>query len=163
MLKINPYPYLFALVALVALYTGHRGIVSYEVNKAVVVAQDKLTRKHQDLLLQASTDARKTETHLENNALALEKVKNDEITRLTGQRDLAVKRLSDRPARTSTPNTPKTITNQIPCIGSQLFREDAEFLTREAYRADEVVLERDYYYKQYENARKTINDYANSH
>ena len=47
------------------------------------------------------------------------------------------------------------------CTGRELFQEDGEFLIREATRADQAVIQRDYYYEQYEKARlmiKGIND-----
>jgi len=42
------------------------------------------------------------------------------------------------------------------CPGRELSREDAEFLVREAARADVVVSERDYYYGRYEDARTKL-------
>lgn len=42
------------------------------------------------------------------------------------------------------------------CPGRELSREDAEFLAREAAKADKVVKERDFYYERYEEARKAL-------
>lgn len=47
------------------------------------------------------------------------------------------------------------------CTGRELYREDAEFLTREAARAEQLIEERDYYYNAYEDARlklEALND-----
>lgn len=163
MIKVNPYPYLFALVAVVALYAGHRVIVSMEVADAVVSTTLRLEKGYQDSLLAAAVDARKTETKLELSALALEKVKDDEIKRINGKLSVALNSLSKRQSRPTTTNGAKTITTIQACTGAQLYKEDGEFLVREANRADEVAIERDYWYNQYENARKTLNEYSNSH
>jgi len=40
------------------------------------------------------------------------------------------------------------------CTATQLYREDAEFLAGEAARAESVLIERNYYYEQYEAARR---------
>ncbi len=42
------------------------------------------------------------------------------------------------------------------CTGAELFREDGEFLTREAARADKILEERNFYYNSYERARKQL-------
>lgn len=47
------------------------------------------------------------------------------------------------------------------CTGRELYREDGEFLIGEAARAEKLIVERNYYYEQYEKARlmiKRIND-----
>lgn len=42
------------------------------------------------------------------------------------------------------------------CTGRQLYREDAGFLTGEAASADKVVVDRDFYYNEYERAREAL-------
>lgn len=52
---------------------------------------------------------------------------------------------------------PATITPTQPsCTGAGLYRDDAEFLARLANSAEQVKIERDYYYGQYESARKLL-------
>lgn len=163
MLKLSPTYWACVGIALVALYASHRGIVAYEVKVAVKVARTELIATHQKELLQAAADARKTEQNLELNALALEKRKDEEINSISTKLSDALERLQHRPTRPTTPNNPKTPPVTEACTGAQLFKEDGEFLTREAHRADQVVVERDYYFEQYEAARKTLNEYSNSH
>lgn len=52
---------------------------------------------------------------------------------------------------------PATVASAQPaCTGAGLYRDDAEFLARLASDADQVKIERDYYYGQYESARKLL-------
>ena len=61
-----------------------------------------------------------------------------------------IERLRNREVR---PNVVTITETRETCTGTGLYREDAEFLTREAARAEKVRIERDYYWQQYENAR----------
>ena len=59
--------------------------------------------------------------------------------------------LRNRPVR------PATVASTQPsCTGAGLYRDDAEFLARLASSADQVKIERDYYYGQYESARRLL-------
>jgi uncharacterized FlgJ-related protein len=162
MVKLNPYPWLAGLIVLMALYAGHRGIVTYEVKEAVTISETKIKKEYQDKILLASSQARQKEQEMEKTAKAEKKVKDDQIKSITNQRDVALNSLRNRPYR-PTPDSPKGASDRISCTGTQLYREDAEFLVREASRADQVMLERNYYYKQYEKIREQINEYSNSH
>jgi hypothetical protein len=162
MIKLNPYPYLAGAILLAALYGAHRGIVTYEVATAKGLVALKMSEEYKTNILKAHSDARKTTTNLQNHALHLEKTKDEKIKNLDDKLAVAIKRLSDRPSRTTT-NNPHTVPDSKACSGSELYREDAEFLLREASRADALIIERDYYYNQYEDARKTLDEYSNSH
>lgn len=157
MIRLNPYPYLGAIIVLVALYGAHRHIVSNERDEAVAIATLKLEKGYQDRLLAAAAQAKKTETKLELSALALEKTKDDEINRISGKLDAALISLRNRPSRPSTPYAPKNTPVGEACTAGELYREDAEFLTREAARADQVLAERNYYFQRYESVRKELN------
>lgn len=80
--------------------------------------------------------------------------KDEKINRISADLDVAIKRLQHRPLRASNPNTASSPSS---CRGSELYREDAEFLTREAARAEKLIEQRDYYYREYENARRELN------
>ncbi len=147
-----PYYLLAALIATGGLYGAHRVIVHNEVADAVLLVE----AKYQKQLINAASEAHKTETKLELSALALEKVKDEQINSITVERDAALKRLRNRPVRPSTPDTPKDLEAGQACTARELYREDAEFLTREAARAEQVMAERNYYYQQYEKVRKVL-------
>jgi hypothetical protein len=157
MMKLNPYPWLVAVIVCGCLYAGHKIVVSMEVSQAVSATTLKLEKGYQDKLLAAASDARKTENKLELSALALEKVKDDEINRVNGKLADALSRLSKRPQRPTTPNNPQDAPTVQACTAGELYREDAEFLTREAARADQILAERNYYYQRYESVRKELN------
>lgn len=81
----------------------------------------------------------------------LERKKNEEIASVNASLDDALRRLQQRPSR------PQVITEvreiREACTGRELFKEDGEFLAREAARADKILAERNYYFERYEQAR----------
>lgn len=86
------------------------------------------------------------------NALTKERQKKDaEIRYITNLYNDSLKQLRERPLRSS-----QTAPNGKTCTGADLSREDAEFLVREAARADEVVANLNFCYNTYEETRKKI-------
>lgn len=160
---MNPYPLIFIAIALVANYVVHKGIVKVEVNKAVNVAQTNMRVLHQDELLRASINSRKKEQEIEIQFKKRDSIKDGQLKELNTKLATALSELHKRPSRTSTPNPTQVTSVTTPCTGTQLFKEDGQFLAREAARGDKVIVERDYYYEQYEEARKLLNEYSNSH
>lgn len=84
-----------------------------------------------------------------SHRLAL-KEKDVKITSIERNLRSDIERLRNREVR---PNVVTITETRETCTGTGLYREDAEFLTREAARAEKVRIERDYYWQQYENAR----------
>ena len=84
---------------------------------------EKQTR-NQELALQAAADTARS-------------TKDAEITIIRSQLDAALVSLRERPLRSA--NLPGAASACPPSTGAQLSREDAEFLAREAARADAVV------------------------
>lgn len=67
--------------------------------------------------------------------------------------------LRNRPVRIKTEYVPYNSSRDLcPNTGEVLSREDAEFLTREASRADTVVAERDYYYRSYQSLKTELDN-----
>lgn len=161
MVRINPYPYVFGFVLVACLYGGHRVVVSHAVDVAVKENTVKLKGQYDAALLKASKDSRLAENDLEKEHEATEKVKDTQIKALTSQRDDALRRLQYRTKRPT--DSTKIANDSKTCTGAKLYREDGEFLVRESAAAARVVKERDYYYQEYENARKKLNEYATSH
>jgi hypothetical protein len=160
MLKLNPYPYLAAVIVLAALYASHRGIVAYEVGVAKKGTQTSMENTYKGMLLAANVKAKLTEDDLKLRALALEGSKDAKIKSIDTQLAVALSELRKRPKRPTSTDTPQTPSDIKACTGGELYQEDAEFLTRESARADQVVVERNYYYEQYETARKTLDGFA---
>ena len=124
MFGLNLYA-IYALVAITLFCGGFVNGCSYQQSKAEKTIRDK---EHQ---YQASAD----------------KIRNDkdaQIKTINTQLVNAVSELRKRPSRTAETSTGKN------CNGTSLYAEDAEFLVREAARADEIRVSLQACYKQYE-------------
>lgn len=98
--------------------------------------------------------AKEVETALLNSALASLKEKNERIKNIDAKLSSALNSLSKRPSRSE--YNPSASQVGKTCTGAELLREDGEFLAREAARADQLIIERDYYYAEYERAREAL-------
>lgn len=122
---------IYAIIAVVAVALFCGGFVngcSYQQSKAEKTIRDK---EHQ---YQADADQ-------------IRKDKDAQIKVINNQLVDAVSELRKRPSRTAETSNGKS------CNGASLFAEDAEFLVREAARADEVRVALDACYKQYESIK----------
>lgn len=134
---------IIALAAfLVALWVFHEYDKAQAVNEVVEQAE-KASKDYKERTerVQKTLDA--------SHRLAL-KEKDVKITSIERNLRSDIERLRNREVR---PNVVTITETRETCTGTGLYREDAEFLTREAARAEKVRIERDYYWQQYENAR----------
>ena len=134
---------IIALAAfLVALWAFHEYDKARAVNEVVEQAE-KASKDYKERTerVQKTLDA--------SHRLAL-KEKDVKITSIERNLRSDIERLRNREVR---PNVVTITETRETCTGTGLYREDAEFLTREAARAEKVRIERDYYWQQYENAR----------
>jgi len=92
-------------------------------------------------------------------ALAIRKDTSNEIASINADRDAALDELRARPGR-GTPATTTTIAGACSVAaggtGAFLFREDAQFLTREAARSDGIRVALKGCYAQYDAARDML-------
>lgn len=124
----------------------------YEVKQA----RYETEQKYEQLIKDSNKEAEKKTVLIANQSKALERLKDEQIKSINDKLNAALNSLHNRPSRPSIEYV--TIAeDRSSCTGRELFREDAEFLTREAARADRILKERDYYFEQYENARKKLN------
>lgn len=121
--------------------------------KDKAVDQYKQERDTQDLI--AITRTERASVALEASTRKELERKDEKINRISAERDAALERLRNRPSR---PNNDSPSKDRRACRGTELYREDAEFLTREAARAERVREERDFYWQQYENARVKLGE-----
>ena len=134
---------IIALAAfLVALWAFHEYDKAQAVNEVVEQAE-KASKEYKERTerVQKTLDA--------SHRLAL-KEKDVKITSIERNLRSDIERLRNREVR---PNVVTITETRETCTGTGLYREDAEFLTREAARAEKVRIERDYFWQQYENAR----------
>lgn len=143
---------IIAAVMVASLYGAHLYIVKQEVKKAEAVQLAAFNKQVLENVLR-SID---TETNIKKDTKALLDKKNEDIANITRERNRLSLLLSKRPTRPE--GTVITDTGSS-CTGTQLYREDGEFLSGEAARADKILTERDFYYDQYEQARKKIDEF----
>lgn len=153
---IKPWPWV-ALLILIASLTGfHVYDKNVAVKAAIVMTTTKLNTEYQKKLDQKVEEAATVTKKLQTDASKAQEQKDAEIKKLADSLSAATRSLQNRPKRESAPvvtNPPSVVSS---CTGAELYREDGEFLTREAYRAESLIGERDYYYNQYEKARKEL-------
>ncbi len=92
--------------------------------------------------------AKKASDKLARDNNQLMKEKDDKIHNIESELSATVDRLrNERKSRSSASEGSNTASSDSPsCTGRELYGEDAEFLVREAARAEKVREERDYYY-----------------
>jgi len=131
-------------------------LVAFHLN-AIEDAKDEVNKKWQTAQLQTDIERGVKEKTILDNALELEREKNAEITKLNIVADNLRNSLRNRPSRETIVYRDNSIPPQA-CTGAELSREDGEFLAGEAARAEELIKERDFYYKQYEQVREKLNE-----
>ena len=122
---------LYAIYALVAITLFCGGFVngcSYQQSKAEKTIRDK---EHQ----------------YQSDADQIRKDKDAQIKNINNQLVDAVSELRKRPSRTA------ETSNGQSCNGDSLYAEDAEFLVREAARADQIRVALEACYKQYDSIK----------
>ena len=124
MFGINMYV-IYAGIAVILFCGGFVNGCSYHQSKAEKVIREK---EHE---YQAAADQ-------------IRKDKDEKINNINTQLVDAISELRKRPSRTA------EASNGQGCNGTRLFAEDAEFLVREAARADEIRVALEACYKQYE-------------
>ena len=147
-------PSLTKIIALMGLIIALIAIHEYdkreEVNKAV-------TAVHSSYKIEA--DRRRIIAFQEAEKLATKQridreQRDEQVRNIERQLSNARKLLNDRKERPKDSEQPPQVGST--CTGRELYKEDGEFLVREAARADKALTDRDFYYNQYENARKMI-------
>lgn len=115
-----------------------------------------LIAEQTEAALKAEKKARDTEKNLQVAIDNERKTKDEKIKLLSDQLSTALISLRQRPLR-DTAVEPKSACHCKGADGSKLFREDAEFLVREAARADRAVRELHSCYRSYESVRDLLN------
>lgn len=120
-----------------SLETKHQKMVTASHDAARLFEQQAREKEHG---LQAALDAER-------------KLKDEKIKAISSQLSAALDSLRKRTPRTPSPvQMPSAPSGSSGATGAQLFREDAEFLAREAARADQVVIELNSCITAYDNA-----------
>lgn len=151
---------LIAIVALlVALGAAHIWDKGVAVDNATELTTARLNEEWQNKLDASIKKKDEAQIALSNSHYKEVEAKNAKIQDISGELSAALSSLQNRPTRPqpSTDSSSGTTTAQT-CTGRELPREDADFLTRESSAAQEIVVQRDYYYQEYENVRKVLEE-----
>lgn len=117
-----------------------------------------LQAAHAQAMLIAETKARKTEQTITAAALDARKVSDAKTKQVRANLERTISQLRNRPERSEVPAvTPVAGVTITSCTGTDLFRQDAEFLSREAARADELEAALQQCEATYNAARKELN------
>ena len=143
---------LYTLLSLSVLF----GVYVWHTN-AIECAVLMKSMEYEKIIQEQAIKAKDLESKLKQDSLDQLAKKEDELKDINIKLDAAIERLRDRNSRKDAGTKPSK--NPGTCTGTELYREDAEFLTREASRAESILVERDYYYQQYENARRSIEQF----
>lgn len=147
--------FLLVLAALGAVYTAHKYEVKKAVDEAVQVTKDQYKEEYLDDL----TEKLEASSELNASLQGSIKEKNDKIDSISARLNSALNSLSKRPSRKEAEGSQH---NDSICsssiTGSELSREDGEFLAREAAAAMSIVVERDFYYDAYIKVEKVMKE-----
>src|SRR6187402_1229482 len=139
-------------------YGAHIYFEKKAVSNAVTVTTTTIEKQYQDKLIVANQKAADAESSLAKFKSQADQDKANAVKDLNTKLSDALSQLQNRPTRSDLTSSVASAVARAKssCTGSQLYRDDAEFLTRFANDADKAVIDRDYYYGQYENARRTL-------
>lgn len=115
---------------------------------------DRIQAQHAQGVVDAQYKARQAEKRLQNEADRVRRSKDAQILNLNRRVASLIDRVQSRPEGSGITANPRLGLSAQGCSGEFLYRPDAEFLIREAARADTI---REHYkqcYKQYEEVRK---------
>lgn len=137
---------------------GLYGLHRLDKAKALAVQEETFKTRLSEAVRLSEQKARDVERSLADASVKKEQEKNEKLENINAKQLVIINSLSKRPSRPKDSATASTA-NQA-CTGRELYKEDGEFLAREAARADKVIIERDFYYENYESARKKLDDYS---
>ena len=117
----------------------------------------EVTKEFADDALEQSLEAVQIEKELVENALKAEKKKNHDKQTIIDRNAALIRSLQQRSTREDSKEANSTAPEAgKSCTGAELHREDGEFLAGEAARAEKVIVDRDFYYERYEDARQQL-------
>lgn len=146
------YPQLIKIGIILAVIGGLYGSHTYFVHKAVNVKEQELRAEFRQQMLESIEDATRTEDRLRISLNKKIADRDKQIANITAEHARLNRMLNTRPSREDNSPTPGS---EPSCTGSQLYREDGEFLAGEAARAEKLIEDRDFYYQVY---LKTYNE-----
>lgn len=157
------FPIPWRLVALAGLLAALAGLFWYvwgqgysSGEQSIQAKWDKAKQESAEALRQAQEDARRKERELQSSMDKLRRDKDAESRKIAADLQRIIDGLRDRPERPAVPATPSHDGSPQACTGAELYRQDAEFLAREAERADQLRIALQGCQALYETARRKL-------
>lgn len=126
-------------------------------NKAVKAGKQEVIDEYANAAAEQAVEALQSELELVKAKGKADEQLIREKQALVAERDALIRSLQQRLKRPqATEANPTPPSSGEACTGAQLYKEDGEFLAREAARAEELIVQRDYYYERYEDARQQL-------
>lgn len=137
------------IIALALVLGALWGLHEYDKAQAVKEVRSELVSKSKEYAERTERAQKALEASLRSES----KQKDDKIAVIERNLRSSIERLRERPVR---PDVVTVTEIREACTGAQLYREDGEFLAREAARAERVLEERNFYWQRYEDSRLTL-------
>ena len=147
-----------AIIFSALFYFWHDSKVHQMKESFAIELKVKLDEQRQELTLKA----KETSKEISNEVLSIDSTKQNKIKDINKSSAGILNGLQQRPSRANQSDYSRDSCNaESPkaSTGRELSREDAEFLTREATRADQLRLELDSCYKQYDLVKESIDKF----
>lgn len=144
----------YKLISVAVIISAAVGWHYYDRSQAITAAETALNDKYDREYQQKVLDAQKASSTLLAATIEDERIKNEALSNINAWQHATIISLQQRPTRSQLNSA--VAEARKACTGTELYREDAEFLTREAARAERLIKERDFYYEQYERARLAL-------
>lgn len=151
---VRGMPRMARIIALIGLIIVLIGMHVYDKQSGITKAVQEVHQSYTVASQQIALKAKEEHARLLTEQWKEQERRDEKIKSLSVKLAAANRLLNSRTERPKDGGESPVVTTS--CTGRELYREDGEFLIREAARADKVIIERDYYYEQYENARKMI-------
>ena len=141
------------LIAGLGAFTWHKNKLS----EASKLAKTEVVKEYANEALEQAIEALVAEKNMVLSSLQAEQKKNSDKQTIIDRNATLIRSLQQRPKREDSSKADSAAPSiEAACTGAQLHREDGEFLAREAARADELIVDRDFYYERYEYARQQL-------
>ena len=146
------------LVVISGAYFWHLSSVKVAVNEAVTEIEAQASRESFKLKERSLNAKIELEQEFDN----IQKEKNAKIQTLNARVASLTRSLQHRPNRpepSGVPNSTRIEESKLGATGTQLYREDGEFLAREAARAEVIKEELLGCYRSYDEAKKKLDKF----
>ena len=146
------------LIAGLGAFAWHKNKLS----EASKLAKTEVVKEYANEALEQALEAVAVERDLIKKSLEDERKKTNEKQAIIDNRDALIRSLQQRPKRESAKSTSTISPLSCPSsTGAELYKEDGEFLAGEAARAEQALVDRDFYYQQYMNVYEKMNKESN--